>query len=205
MSRSSQVGPPWYRRVADVPGVGYAGDPSLVAHHPERGATPKVHRLEDSPPSLSWSRRDGCGGSSSPAREFGLNEHGPETTQELRVRVLTAIELPGEAMDYHFILMGAGEALWKRRADHPEDLALAEWCWWLDVRVMEAHPEMMRISPEKDEFRSAPTFDRIVSILVREGHIDEALAAAERFARFRPNFDLSELRARVARMRSEDG
>ena len=118
--------------------------------------------------------------------------------------MLTAIELPGEAMDYHFILMGAGDALWKGRAEHPEDLALAEWCWWLDVRLMEAHPEMMRISPDKDEFLSATTFDRIVSILVREGHIDAALAAAERFARFRPRLDLSDLRARVGRLRSED-
>lgn len=118
--------------------------------------------------------------------------------------MLTAIELPGEAMDYHFILMGAGEALWKRRVDHPDGLALAEWCWWTDVRLMESNPEMMRITPGHDEFLSATSFERIVTILVREGHIDDALAASERFARFRPRLDLSELRARVARMRSED-
>lgn len=194
--------PTWYRRLADIPGIGYAGDATLAARLPERLATPKVQRFEDLSSSLWWTTRGGSG-SSSPAREFSHTERGPETTQELRGRVLTALELPGEPMDYHFILQDAGEHLWKRRVEQPQDLALAEWFWWLDVRLMEAHAEMMRISPDKDEFLTAYAFERIVGFYLREGHIEDALAASERFARFRPRHDLSELRARVERQQSE--
>lgn len=194
--------PTWYRRLADIPGIGYAGDPTLAARLPERLATPKVQRFEELPSSLWWTTRDGSG-SSSPAREFGHTASDPETTQELRVRVLTALELPGEPMDYHFILQNAGEHLWKRRVEQPQDLALAEWFWWLDVRLIEAHPEMVRISPDKDEFLTVYAFERIVGVYLREGHIEDALAASERFARFRPRHDMSELRARVERQQSE--
>jgi len=198
----------WYRRFAEVPGVGYEGDLRLHETLPARNATPEVSRYElggHGRVYLTWPDAGG-GTSSSPVHQLAFAEHAGESSEKTRERVLTALELPGQVSDYHFAIQGAAEALWKRRREDPAQISFVEWlCWW-DVRLVEAHPDFLRVGADHDQFMHVAAFDRIVNLYLREGFLREALAAAERFAPFRPSVDtVSDLRSRVARLREEHG
>jgi hypothetical protein len=80
-----------------------------------------------------------------------------------------------------------------------------EWLAWYDVKLVEAHESLFRISPHRAEYLSVFAFDFLVELHEREGYLHEALALAERFAHFRVAAGtFGELRARVALLRSED-
>jgi hypothetical protein len=107
-------------------------------------------------------------------------------------------------MDYHFAIQGAVAVLYKRRRTEPQYLSFVEELAWLDVRLVEAHASHFRLSPEKEEYFRIVAFDFLVDLYEREGYLHEALAAANRFARFRPGTEtLSALRTRVALLRAE--
>ncbi|MEJ7570198.1 MAG: hypothetical protein WKF41_18285 [Gaiellaceae bacterium] len=200
-------GTTWYRRLADIPSIGYAGDDALRARLPERDATPQVHRYEfegKRTTSLSWSTPEG-GTTASPAHRLGFSPSSEHASVRVRADVLAAIELPGEPADYHFAMQSAAELLWKRRRGEPEHLAFVEWLSWLDVRLVEAHPEAFRSDPKRDEYFRILAFRRLVDLYETEGFLRDALLAAERFARFQPSVDVAGLRARVGRLNAEDG
>ncbi|MFO0618047.1 MAG: hypothetical protein U0414_35980 [Polyangiaceae bacterium] len=191
----------WYRRFADIRDVGYAGDDARRSKLSRRDASPTVIRFgsREVDASLSWPG----GTSESPAKAMIQGEIDSESSKALRERVLNALELPGQVLDYHFVLQGIADTLWDRRRDEPKQMPFVEWLSWLDVRLVEAHPEAVRISPERDEFVSISAFSRLVDLYECEGFLREALDAAERFERFRPRIDLEELRGRVARLDAE--
>lgn len=206
-SRTMPKGTTWYRRLADIPGIGYAGDDALRARLPDRDAKPRVERFEfdgERTTTLSW-RTSAGEGSTSPVQSLAHATRQNELSDEARARVLTALELPGEPGDYHFAIQGVADLLWDRRREEPQHLPFVEWLSWLDVRLVEAHPEAVRASPDKDEYFRITALHRLVDLYEREGFLREALAAAERFARFRPRVDISELRVRVARLNAEHG
>lgn len=195
----------WYRRFADIRDIGYAGDEARRGKLRNRDVTPTVMRFEHrGEASLSWPARVGES-QISPAASMAGGERDDESSKSLRERVLNALELPGEPLDYHFALQGVADTLWKRRRDEPKQLTFVEWLSWLDVRLIEAHPDAVRISQEKEEYVSISALSRLVDLYVREGFLREALDAAERFERFRAMTDLAELRARVARLDAEHG
>lgn len=196
----------WYRRFAEVPGVGYEGDLQLRSRLAGRDVTPSVHRFEFDgrlTVGLSWPTKEGSSGAS-PVHELAFGNWSDQTSPAIRERVLSALELPGQLSDYHFVIQSCADALWKRRRNEPWQVAFVEWlCWW-DVRLVEAHSHIIEIAPGKQEYLQVLAFDRLVDLYEREGFLHEALATAERFARFRPNIDtVSELRTRVARLRAE--
>jgi hypothetical protein len=196
----------WFRRFADVPSVGYPGDLQRRARLRDRDAVPEVHELDfdgERTVSLMWNTPDGST-SASPVHSLAFGDFRNESSEQARERVLSALELPGEIMDYHFAIQHVAELLYKRRRAEPQHLAFVEWLAWFDARLVEAHEPLFRISPESDEYLAVFAIDFIARLYEREGYLREALAFAERFARFRPRLDtVSELRARVAQLEAE--
>lgn len=196
----------WFPRFADVPGVGYEGDLERRSRLPASNAVPIEDRLVLAGrrmATLSW-RTDEGSTSASPAHQLAFGSWTDETSEAIRERVLNALELPGELSDYHFAIQGAAEALWKRRREEPTLIALVEWLCWCDVRLIEAHPSVIEIEPGKAQYYRVHAFERIVGLYQREGFLHEALAAAERFARFEPTDDVvTELRERVRQLGDE--
>jgi hypothetical protein len=118
--------------------------------------------------------------------------------------VLSALELPGQVSDYHFAMQGVAEFLYKRRRSEPGHLPFVEWLYSFDALLVEAHEADFRLTPEKSEYVNVLAFDFLVDINRREGRLNDALALARRFARFRAARDtVSELEARVAQMSAE--
>ena len=197
----------WYRRFAEVPGLRYEGDLRLRSRLRARDAVPEVSRFDfdgQSSVSLMWPMIGGGSTGASPAHELAFGGW-DDPSDKIRERILSALELPGILSDYHFAIQSASEALWRRRREEPGQLAFVEWlCWW-DVALIEAHPYVIEFEQDgKKRYFAVHAFDRIVGLYEREGFLHEALAAAERFAPFRPNIDtVSELRARVAKLREE--
>jgi hypothetical protein len=194
----------WFRCFAEVPGVAYTGDPQRRARLPDAKATPEVHTFDFEgrrSVSLSWTTRAGSS-SASPVHSIAFGDHGDESSAAARERVLNALELPGEILDYHFAIQGVAQALHKRRRAEPEVLPFVEWLCWLDARLASAHERYFRITPEGDEYLRIFAFGFLVDLHTTEGYLHEGLAMAEQFARFMPA-ELSELRARVGRLREE--
>lgn len=197
--------PIWYRRFADVPGVGYQGDDQRRSRLPERDLVPEVHEFDfdgTHSVSLSWTTRRGSS-SASPVHELAFGDFAKESSAQVRERVLSALELPGEPMDYHFAMQGAAELFYGRRRTDPSFLPFVEWLAWFDARLVETHEPLFRVNEESSEYISVFALGFLVDFHEREGYLHEALQLAERFARFTPRVDISELRARVALLRSE--
>jgi hypothetical protein len=152
---------------------------------------------------LSWPSPEGTT-SASPVHRLAFGDHQNESSAQARERVLAALELPGEIMDYHFAMQGVVDLLYKRRRTEPEYLPFVEWLAWLDVQLVEANSKLFRITPGKEEYLGISAFDLLVGLYEREGYLNDALAAAERFARFQRDTDtVTELKARVANLRAE--
>lgn len=107
----------WYRRFADIPGVGYQGDAQRRSRLPDRDLVPEVNEYDFDGTrtiSLSWTTPRGSS-SASPVHELAFGDFSRESSAQVRERVLSALELPGEPMDYHFAMQGGAELLFERR------------------------------------------------------------------------------------------
>ncbi|WP_405504676.1 hypothetical protein [Streptomyces anulatus] len=105
--------------------------------------------------------------------------------EDLVVRVWEALELPGSAMDYHFVLQGAVERLWSTRGSYPAALELLEVFALLDLELMEAAPQAVSFDDtDPVSFVRVTSVPRLVGLLEREGAFTEALAVAKRLTRF---------------------
>jgi hypothetical protein len=204
----------WFRRFAAVPGVGYEGNPrgsrTRLARQDE---VPEVHvsTVEGKPEESLW-----WGGwtSASPAQEWASRIEEDESSEAILQRLYEALELPGEAKDYHFAIQGSHSALWERYAEQrwrrTKDelwvLPVIERLCWLDIRLIEARPEI--VTDERDGERiyyGVGAFNRLIDLYAAEGFIREALGVAERAARFgQGGLELEHLRQRLARLEAED-
>jgi hypothetical protein len=194
----------WFRCFAEVPGVDYPGDAQRRSRLPEQNATPEVSTFDfrgERTVSLSWPSPEGPT-SASPVHRLAFGDFGKETSEAARERVLTALELPGEVLDYHFAIQGVAETLYKRRRSEPEVLPFIEWLAWFDARLAAAHEPLFRVAPDRDEHINTFAFGFLIDLHTTEGYLHEAVALAERFALFMPS-ELVDLRARVARLHEE--
>jgi len=66
-------------------------------------------------------------------------------SDELVRWVWESVELPGEPSDYHFLLQGAVEQLWGRRRTNPSGLHFVETFGYLDLALIEAAPQAVRL------------------------------------------------------------
>jgi hypothetical protein len=140
--------------------------------------------------------------------EGSAKDRMPDTSMqpERLIRNLeTALELPGEPLDYHFLIQQTCGLLFWRRRKYPGALEEVERLARLDVELVEACPGMIEHEPG-EHFR-VESFLRLVRIYEREGSLQEALEFAERGAKCHQEGlakRAADLRARLAALEAED-
>lgn len=202
----------WFRRLADVPGVGYTGDAQVKRSTlPGHDTVPRLRvytsfegkRQE----SLFWPAPTGETGQSPASLHVGgvSSQRLVDPSGALLQSLHEVLELPSIASDYHFAIQRCVEELWKRRRQEPGLLSEVERLCWLDLRLVEARPET--IAYERDgnvEFAGVLAFGHLIELYSREGFLNEALDVAERGARLNQNTPVMELRERLARIEAEE-
>jgi len=159
--------------------------------------------------SLSWPTGEGET-SASPAKRHGflMSNDRDESTQSRLTRMYEALELPGEAPDYHFIIQTCIEALWKRQRQEQEPSLLAhiEHLCWLDIRLVEAQPDAIAYDHQGTRsYFHVLAFEYLIRLYEREGFLHEALEVAQCATRFSPDLTSAEqLRQRLDRIEAED-
>jgi len=202
----------WYRRLADVPGVDYPGSPGVNRGRlPGFNLKPEVKRYDfDSRRSehLWWNHPDGTS-SASPASQWNAQSQEENVPpQAILQRLQEVLELPGVAADYHFAIQGCFERLWQHRYDHPWVLKEIETLCWLDIRLVEAHPDILHINQQDGTvvYARSLAFERLIRMYERNGYLAEALDVAKRATRFHADDSiLKPLRERLARLEAEHG
>lgn len=199
----------WFRRLADIPRVGYVGSP-------ERGHTrlagrdevPRIVTYEFDgrrQRSLRWSLPGGST-SASPAQRHGsqIPLEGQPLDQVLR-RMSEALELPGQAGDYHFAIQGCLQTLWRRRAEAAALLDEFEQLCWLDIRLVEARPTIIRFEHGGEaQFAQVLGMGYLARLYERNGNLQEALEVARRGSRLgQETSAIDDLRSRLALVESE--
>ncbi|CAL9374903.1 hypothetical protein SUDANB151_00925 [Streptomyces sp. enrichment culture] len=167
----------WFERMASIPGMAFGGSPGVVRDRlPEAGVRP-----DESFGSAMWPISEGHTSATPASRHVAHDVHG----EELIAQVWEAVELPGSAMDYHFVLQNAVERLWSTRRAHPAALELLEVFALLDLELMEAAPEAVSFEDmEPERFVRVTSVPRLIGLLEREGAFVEALTVARRLVRF---------------------
>lgn len=198
----------WFRRLADIPGVAYAGSlrvdrGNLPGHDIEPTATNYDFDGEGQA-HMRWPRSDEES-SASPASRHAYQEELSDLASAALVRRLEeALELPGEPRDYHFIMATYCEEAYKRRKEHPAVLAEVERFCLVDVELVEAFPGA--VQNVLGEFYHVPSYGRLTTLYEREGFLREALEISERGLAHGQDFGrkVEELRGRVAALEAED-
>lgn len=173
----------WYPRLADVPGLDFAGSPGV-----DRS---KLRQANKRPTkeygSLFWETPDG-GTSAAPASEHVASSR-DLTTRMLVKRTWEALELPGLVSDWHFLLMNTARVLWNQRSVEPEFLAECETFCRLDLQLVTLFPQQFAFEKRDDgrEYVSIPTFPTLVKLLRGLDDLDGALEVARTGARFNPD------------------
>jgi hypothetical protein len=199
----------WFRRLADIPGVGYAGSPGVDrARLAGRDEVPRIiaydfdgHRRR----SLQWSLQGGST-TASPAQRHGLQAPREDQTLEAVLRRMhEAIEVPGQASDYHFAIQGCLQSLWQRRAEAPAMLDQFEQLCWLDIRLIEARPAIIQFERDgKVEFARVLGVEYLARLYERNGYLAEALEVAQRLRSLGQGIaDIDGLRARLTLVEAE--
>ncbi|AZM57373.1 hypothetical protein DMA15_00130 [Streptomyces sp. WAC 01529] len=168
----------WFERMAAIPGVRFAGSPGVVR---EALAAARV-RPEVSYGSLMWPTAEGSTSATPASRHVPVEASGAGLVS----RVWEALELPGEAMDYHFVLQGAVDRLWSGRRSYSDGLELLEVFALLDLELMEAAPQVVSFDTGSvpTSFVHVTSVPRLVMLLEREGAFADALELARRLVRF---------------------
>jgi hypothetical protein len=191
---------PWYVRMADIPGIQFAGSPAIDrASLVESPVRPSVRFG-----SLSWPVSEGFT-SSSPAHRRAFAEFRSMDRDDLVRWVWEGLELPGEPSDYHFLLQQAVEQLWSNRRGDPAGLYFAETFAYLDLVLIEAAPQAVALNDAdlREGFVRITTLERLLTILEREGSFRDALAVSRRAQRFGERYQREGLEAKVAALSEE--
>lgn len=178
----------WFRRFGDIPGVTYETpsglDPKKLS---EYGIVPEIHVFEfegKRQETLSWPMNGGRT-SASPAKNRMANHSTTVSTREILVNCLEALELPGEPVDYHFLIQHCAGALWSQRRKEPDFLDDVEKLCWLDIQLIQARPDTVRIEgSDESRFYHVSAFSILIDVYQREGFLREALDVAELAARY---------------------
>lgn len=188
--------PEWFKRLADVPGVGYR-PPAGVRKAPGHDAKPRFSRYNWAGENVvtTWWKVGDFEGSASPAQLHRIGDMKGRPISEILQGLYETLELPGLAADYHFAIQACTSFLWGRRHDEPFALESLIDLDLLDIRLLEARPSALT-----DEFPKGPqtyfvaeAFSRLVGIYTREGMIREALDIATRAIRFQQPLEVAAL------------
>ncbi|HVB20556.1 MAG TPA: hypothetical protein VNG51_01240 [Ktedonobacteraceae bacterium] len=204
----------WFRRFAEVPGVEYTSNSGINRFQlPGHDAVPHVgaYSMLNSPHEqhefLSWPMVDNTVGttSASPAKQWKTQTHIAESDVQTRLRQLyETLELPGELSDYHFAIQGCCSELWRLHRLQPWVLEELERLCWLDIRLVQNHPDFTVVNNEKGHFWIT-TFDTLLQLYEQEGYLYEALQVAEIAERFNQQHEVLErIKARIASLEAEE-
>ncbi len=148
--------------------------------------------------SVTWPMEDGGETSASPAAQHQIDLRGTSSKKVL-ANLRETLELPGTVSDYHFAIQATTDALWSRRHSDPSLIETAVDLSTLDVELIEAHPEAIRDEFAKEEsYYSAPAFERLTHVYLREGLLRDALRIARLGRRFDQAVDVEEVEGCVA-------
>lgn len=178
----------WFRRFGDVPGVVY-GPVDQVDRNSLPGCDdiPQLHvfRFDGQlMETLDWPAGDGSrGGSASPAhyRAFSTFRDTREvSTAALLRNVSEGLELPGEPPDYHFLIQGAADELWRRCRREPDLQDEVERLCWLDIGLIQARSDAASdVVKGEQRFYSIAGFWTLIQLYEGRGDLAEALKVAE--------------------------
>jgi hypothetical protein len=200
----------WFKRLADVPGVSYTSSPSVNRNQlPGHDSVPQKREFDTDVLThhLRWPGADeGSITSASPARQHTSER--PNEIQDLRrvlLELYEVLELPGQLSDYHFAIQSAYTTIYERRREDLAMLEEVERLCWLDIELLEAHPEVVEYEP--GTFSRVLAYEGLVSLYETEGDFAGALEVAERRMRLSQEHlttQAERLRARLAELEAED-
>ncbi|MFB8050705.1 hypothetical protein [Streptomyces rubiginosohelvolus] len=175
----------WVERMAVIPGIAFSGSPGVV----RKTLRSTKHRPDERYGQAMWPTTEGSTSATPASRHVPFEARGAE----LAARVWEALELPGSAMDYHFVLQAAVDRFWSERRSDPDALRLVEIFALLDLELMEAAPQAVSFDSHGSgggaTFVRVSSVPRLISLLEREGAFGEALALARRLVRFKQGED----------------
>jgi len=201
----------WFERLADVPGVSYKSSPAVSRTQlPGHDSVPQKREpnfTEGQEHFLMWpGADDGSTTSASPA-----SQHASERLSEAQdlgsvlLGVYEVLELPGQLSDYHFAIQNACKIIFRRRREDLGLLEEVERLCWLDLELLEVHPQVAEYEPRK--FFRVLAYERLASLYETEGDFAKALEVAERGIRLGQEhltLQAERLRARLAELEAED-
>ena len=192
----------WYARMADIPQIQFRGSPGVNrASLAEARVRPRTGYGGDY---LMWPSPQGET-SASPAHQRAFHDTTAMNRGDLVRWVWEGLEVPGEPSDYHFLLQGAVERLWKCRGSDPEGLRFVEIFGYLDLALIEAAPQAVTLDrgDGPQGFVHILTLDMLLILLEREGAFREALALSRRAERFGERYRREDIEAKVAALDDE--
>jgi hypothetical protein len=202
----------WFPRFADIPGVSWTTPPGIdrrqIRGHdlvPETSDwdTDRVYW-----PSMDRGEEDSST-TATPAQQYvGGDWSGSKTVDAVVRSMAEALELPGTPSDYHFIIAGAQERLWKLRQTEPAALNEVEGLCWLDIELVRARPEIIAPYNEDEPTLHMAVLDVLYRLYLREGYLAEAeqvaTIAVTEFDEGHFQRQLDEAHARRAVLEAED-
>src|SRR5258708_4417745 len=159
----------WFRSFSEVSGIGYKGNPSVYCPQlPEHATLPKSGSYEIAGVRheySSWPMLFGTGTTSaSPVKQWTTHPRSGESPAQTRLRQLyESLELPGELLDYHFAIQGCCSELWRLRLEEPWVFAEIERLCWLDIRLIQTHPDIVQVKNER-EFLLITTMQHLMAL-----------------------------------------
>jgi hypothetical protein len=196
----------WFPRFADIPGIAWK-TPTGIDRSRIRGHDAVPETLDWDSESVYWpSLEDGeedASTSATPAQQYvGGDWSGSTTVVAVLHDMAEALELPGNPSDYHFIIAGAQERLWKLRQTDPAAVTEVERLCWLDVELVRARPEIIAPYREDEPHLRMEVLDVLHRLYMREGFLAEAeeiatIAITEFHQRFERQLDQARQRRSV--------
>jgi hypothetical protein len=215
------MGAAWFRRMGDIPGLDYSPPVSVDrAALPRHDEEPEVdsYTLEGRETALvMWGMRPIAEHPSgeaawesmgSPAVEHLRDVASTETdypTEQVLGRLREALELPGTPEDYHYALGAVCQKPLTRKLA-PDVLEAVESLAWLDIRLLQTHPDthIIKTYEGKRAIVSNNGFDTLIAMYREEGFLHDASSVADLRHRLADdNPYVTNLQARVEAIRSE--
>lgn len=193
--------PAWFRRLADVPKIGYPGSPGVDRTRLPGHDAVAQGRSEDY---LSWPIPNGST-SESPSHAWKTTGRPGEAPADTALRQLyEKLELPGTVTDYYWALNEAIKDLYDQRRSRPDAVEKVEYFCLLTLTLVEAYPKTVTSMGSDGDYYMIEAIQRLVDLYKAEGYVHEAAEIAHRAARFKqPYLMREEIKERLDNLKAE--